>query len=130
MEKKFVQRNVNLLFLTDYLMAFFSREGLEAKKLRVEEGFKIVVKPSYSRDMYEAVIVYILGKPNDFTIKFVTGELSRSLVKWGRLTRLIGGGSFLLRGLKSQDVLEKLEKDFWMYVNEKIDYLLGSAKST
>lgn len=128
MEKRFVGRKLNLFALTNYLMMFFRREGFEVKKEKVDEGFKIVVEPSYSHDTAEPVTAYILGKPDDFTVKFVTGTLSQSLIKWGRLTTLIGGGAFFLKGLKSQDALEKLEKAFWIYVNEKTDYLARSVK--
>jgi hypothetical protein len=44
------------------------------------------------------------------------------------LTKSLGGGYFLLKGLKLQEELEKLEREFWIYVEDKVAQLAGSAQ--
>jgi len=129
MEKKYVGSNVDLHLLVENLMTFFKDLGFATRKEETDKAYKIVATPGHGHDIRESVRVYTLGKPDNFSIKFVAGARSSAMVKWGSLTTLFGGGILLLRGLKSQDALEKLEKDFWMFVNEELDRLAGSAKA-
>lgn len=129
MEKRYVGTHVNLHFLVKNLTGFFKNLGFETTEERSDKGCKIVVIPSHEHDVRDRVRIYMVGNPDNFSIKFVAGARSRSLVKWGRLTTLFGGGAFLLKGLKSKEALEKLEKKFWVYVNEKIDHLTNSAEA-
>jgi hypothetical protein len=55
-------------------------------------------------------------------------EPSRFATMLGLSTTLFGGGVFVLRGLKLQEALEKLEKKFWLYLEEKITYASRSYR--
>lgn len=71
--------------------------------------------------------VKIIGDSNDFVVELLAGKRMRSSVRFGFLTTIFGGGNFLLQALKSQEALEKLEKEFWVYIEETITRLAGSA---
>jgi hypothetical protein len=50
-------------------------------------------------------------------------------MRLGQLTHLFGGGVLFLRGVKSDEAEEKLERDFWIFIEEKIDFLAKSNSS-
>jgi len=128
MEKRYLRRNVDLSLLSERIVQFFREKGF--KTLRKEEmGVrKIIVRPTHVHEIVERFAVYIFGSSNDFVVRLSAGARSASFVKFGLLITLFGGGSLFLRGVKSQEALEKLERDFCIYLEEKIDFLGNSAK--
>jgi len=83
-----------------------------------EKEHHIIARPRQFHGIVEEINVYIIGEPEDFKVKFVAGSRSNAWIKLGTITSLLGGGVFLVKGLKSQEALEKLEKEFWDYVNK------------
>jgi hypothetical protein len=75
----------------------------------------------------EPISVRISGDPSDFTVDLKASELTARPIRTGLLTKSLGGGYFLLKTLKLQEELEKLEKEFWIYVEDKVAELTGSA---
>jgi len=47
----------------------------------------------------------------------------------GFLTGIIGGGSIFLKNVKTLETLEKLEKEFWIYVEDLVAQLVDSARA-
>ena len=41
---------------------------------------------------------------------------------------MFGGGYLVVRGLRAKEALEKLEREFWVYVEERVAQLAGSAE--
>lgn len=78
--------------------------------------------------MNEDITVEILGGANDFAIEFLTSERAHSSILLGLVSTIIGGGNLILRGVKSQERLEELEKDFWVHIEDAIMCLVNSAK--
>jgi hypothetical protein len=126
MEKRWVKRNVDLELLSEALADFWAERGFKLRMERQAREYRICALPKYPHDVCEKVDVLITGDSNDFVVKLVSGSQSRLFVRFGSLTTIFGGGSFLLRGLKSEEMLEKLETEFWTYVETMIDYLGGS----
>jgi len=62
--------------------------------------------------------VRIAGDPNDFSVELSTEESSDTLIRLGTLTSLFGGGILFLKGMKSKELLDKVESDFWRFVEE------------
>ena len=127
MDKQYKDRNVDLPLLSKWIERFFLRKEFRAAKEAQEGGYRIVAQPTYVHDIVDKTTVFISGNSNDFTVKFYTGARSEALMKLGRLTSLFGGGVLFLRGIKSDEAEEKLERSFWSYVEEKIDYLTNSV---
>jgi len=122
-EKRWVKRNVDLELLSEFLADFLAKRGFKARVKKQVMGFRVLALPSFPHGILEEVTLVIEGDRNDFAVKFVSGKLSHSFVKYGFLTTIFGGGSFLLRGLKSEEMLEKLETEFWAHLEKMIDYL-------
>lgn len=127
MEDHYVGRNVDLQLLSEWLVRFFRNKGFRTVRREEIGGCKITVRPTYVHEIVEHPTVFVSGGSNDFIVRFVAGSRSRAFVTFGGLTTPFGGGSLFLRGVKSQEALEKLERDFWVYLEEKIDFLAGSG---
>lgn len=126
MQRQWVGKNIDLTSLSKCIENFFKDKGFKITKDGSAPEYTISAKPQHSFGILEHVIVKILGNANDFLIEFSTSEHSRSVVKVGFMTTMFGGGSLLLRGLKSQEALEKLEKQFWVYIEETVTHLINS----
>jgi len=130
MENHYIGRNINLSLLSKWIEHFFKKKNFRTITEKETKRIKIIARPTYIHEIIEEITVSISGDPNNFTLKFVTGNRSNFFVKFGRLTTLFGGGIMFLRGVKSQEVEEKLERNFWVYVEEKIDFLTNSARES
>jgi hypothetical protein len=126
MERQWKGNNVNLSVLADSVTRFF-RESLCDVSIIESENYRMVVRPKQSSEIVGKIEIFVEGQPNDFSVRFDAGSLSRALVRYGSLVSLLGGGFFVLKGLRSQESLEKLEKRFWLYLSEEIWKLTNSA---
>lgn len=129
MQVSWTGRNVNLALLSVYVEDFLKNKGFRMKKKESARKHTFFGEKKLSHSLLADVTVTILGDPNDFVVKFFAGERARSLVKLGFLTTTLGGGPLLLRALKSQEELKKLEKEFWVYIQEEVTRLTNSASS-
>ena len=127
MQARWVGKNVDLALLSQCVEDFFENRGFKTAKDRSTEGYTVSGKPQRGGDILGLVIVRILGSSHDFSIEFSTSKHTRSAIRSGFLTTMFGGGILLLRGLKSQEALEKLEKEFWVYIEEEMPHLIDST---
>ncbi len=127
MQAQWVGKNVDLALLSQFVEDFFKSKGFKTAKDTSTEGYTVSGKPQRGGDILGRVIVRILGSSNDFSIEFLTSKHTRSAIRSGFMTTMFGGGILLLRGLKSQEALEKLENDFWIYIEEEMTHLIDSA---
>jgi len=121
-------RSVDLSLLCDGIVRFFEGKGLKVVKDSLENGFQVTVMPKRVLNLREEIIVTVTGNPNDFEVKFVAGDKSRSLRNLGYVTSSFGGGFFLLEGLKSLEAIERLEREFWIFVEDLLGRLSGSLE--
>lgn len=128
MRDQWIGKNVDLALLSGCVENFFKVRGLKTVKEESAGKCKISVIPQNARDTRGGIYIRILGDPNNFVIEFYGSERVRSSIKWGLITTLFGGGPFLLRSLRLQEALEKIEREFWVYVEETIARLADSAK--
>lgn len=128
MEVQWKDRNVQLSTLTDFVCQFFEERNFTISLSNSNVNYLVVAKPKRSHEIAENIRVSVSGKPNDFTVEFIAGPHSRALVIFGTLTAFFGGGSLSLKGLKSREALEKLERKFWAYLTEKVCQLADSAR--
>jgi hypothetical protein len=123
MLRRWVGKNVDLKLLSEYARDFFKDKGV---KIRVDESnseYRIALGFQHALEKHENVDIRILGNPNDFVVEFYADRRARSAILLGYVTQLIGGGSLLLRGLKSLERLRKLEKQFWVYLENCVERL-------
>ena len=120
-------RNIDLALLSVYVEDFLKNNGFGVRKIVSSKECTVLETRKRPRSFHMDVTVKIIGDSNDFVIEFLAGERVRSSVRWSLLATAFGGGSFLLRALKSQEALQKLEKEFWVYNEETVNRLTGSA---
>lgn len=127
MRSRWIGKNVDLALVSGLLEDFLKAKNFKTRREKLAAGYKILATSQRAHDLCGDVEVSILGDANDFVIVLSGGERARSSILLGFITTLIGGGSLILRGLKSRETLEKLEKEFWEYVGGSISHLVNSA---
>jgi len=128
MKNRYVDRNVDLSLLCRWIEHFFKKKNFRIVIEKGTKGYRIIARPTHVHEIVDNITVSISGTPNDFTLSFVTGARSEVFMKLGLLTSLFGGGMAFLRGVKSQESEEKIERLFWIYIGEKIDLLANKIK--
>jgi hypothetical protein len=112
--------NVDLSKLTEHVESFFKSKGLYAKRILCEGGFKIFVSQNgKSRD----ICAEILGDSRNFQVNFVLDDRSGSASMLGSVFSVFFGGGLLLKTLKSKELFEKIEPEFWIYIDKVIEEL-------
>jgi hypothetical protein len=124
-QKRWTARDANLNLLTEKIESFFKSKGFKTKKNALPKGYKIATAPKHVRDVKAGIKVTILEGTHDFMVELSVGETSRFSTMLGLSTVPFGGGTLVLRGLKLQEAMERLEKEFWVYVEEAIPYITG-----
>jgi hypothetical protein len=112
--KRFVERNADLFTLSKHVEYFFKAQNFKTTKIQTYEGFIIKVEKS----LQEKIYVKVTGEPNNFTVELSTERSSDIFIRLGILTSLFGGGGFFLKGVKSRDMLLRVESDFWRCIEE------------
>lgn len=128
LEDQWTDKNINLKALSNCVVQFFKKRKFVTFEESSDENYHITVTPKHRfHDISEEIQVIISGQPTDFKVRFNAGSRSSELVRLGILTSLFGGGRLTLKGLRSHEAIEKLEKNFWNYVDRVI---WGLANST
>ena len=127
MQRRWVGKNIDMALLSERIKNLYRDKGFKASRDGSASGYTITAKPQQRAGILEHVIIGISGDSDDFLIEFSTSGRSRSTVKLGFITTMFGGGSLILRGLKSQEAMEKLEKEFWIYIEEAIAHMINST---
>lgn len=123
MKTKYIDRNIELHMLGAGIEGFFKKGGFRTFIEEIGDGYRVRALPTHIHDIVGKITVQVSGTPMDFEVKFFSGARSDALTKFGRLTSLFGGGIIFLRGVKSQEAEEKLERRFWIFVEESINLL-------
>jgi hypothetical protein len=117
--------DVNLSSLVQKTIQFFeSNEFNNVTALKTETGYQVIAGDSKRYKMENDVSVTIDGKPDDFTISLTSCKEEK---KYGLpliLTSMFGGGYFLLKGFRSEEAMQKLERDF----GEKIEGIIAQSQ--
>ena len=129
MNRPYKGRNVDLSLLSQWIERFFRKKEFKVTKETEEETFRIVARPTYVHEIVDTITVFVSGNSDDFKVKLYIGTRSEALIRVGQLASLFGLGVLLLRGIKSDEAEESLQREFWVFVEEKIDFLSNSAGS-
>lgn len=127
MRRRWVGKNVDLALLSQRVEDFFKSKGFKTKKDESADGYELSGTAQHVRDVRGHIAVRILGNSNDFVIEFVASERTRRSIMLGFITTMFGGGSLILRGLRLQEALEKLEREFWVYAEDDVAHLANSV---
>jgi hypothetical protein len=127
LETKWKDMHVDLSKLNASFQEYFTRKGFTVNTGKAGEEHVILVKPRSQHKIVERIQVTITGNSDDLSVRFLASSRSRGFMIFGTLTALLGGGLFASKGLKSDETIEKLEKDFREYVSEKVWELRNTA---
>jgi hypothetical protein len=123
--KNWKDLNVNLSVLVQKTIQFFeSNEFNNVTALKTETGYQVIAGDSKWYKMENDVSVTVEGKPDDFTVSLTSCKEEK---KYGLpliLTSMFGGGYFLLKNFRSEEAMQKLERDF----GEKIKGIIARSQ--
>ncbi len=123
MKRKWAGLNIDLERLSEAIEKFFESKFFRVIKEKNSETIKIVAVPKQGiHKILEQIRITISGKPEDFELFFEAGDYSHSISRLGNFTTMFGGGILFLHGIRSEEELEKLEKEFWDYMYVAIEF--------
>lgn len=128
MQRRWAEKNVDLNQLCAHIEDFFRNKGFATKKIEATEEHTVLWAPQHAKNMDKTMKVHIFGEPNDFVVEFLADKNARRYIWLGMLTKSIGGGYLVRQGSRLQEVLGKIEREFWVYMEDKIAQLTDSAK--
>ena len=118
MEKRWTNKNVDLVLLTTRIGDFFKERSFEAIKGETAAGYHIFAQGSPRYRLGGYVSVTIEGKPDDFTVKL---ELPKAEKKHSStpilLTTMFLGGYLLKTRLRFEEDWNRFQKEFWSYLD-------------
>lgn len=130
MRREWFQKNIDLEWLSRCVEVFLRDNSFKAKKKETVNGYTLSATSEGSLSMTEELTVEILKSTNGFAIVFLPSGGAHSSVLLGLLSAFIGGGNLLLRGVRSRERLEELERDFWVYVEHAIKRSAVSSETS
>lgn len=125
MREQWVGKNIDLALLSERIEGFLSNKAFKIRKEVSADGYAISTNPRVQENL-GGVIVYIRGRSSDFVVEFATGKPGPSSAMLNFLMTMLGGGQLVLRNLKMQEAMEKLEREFWVYLEKTVDELTDS----
>jgi hypothetical protein len=130
-ERKWTMNNVDLDKFTLKIGDFFGERDFEVVRDTLSTGYRILSGNSSRFRLMGYVSVTIEGKPDDFTVKLELINKKGQYSKYsGLLLSLFGGGILVRREAESEEAWIKLQKEFWLYVDNLVANLTGTAKSS
>jgi len=114
--KNFFGRHTNFTLLSECIEDFFKSKNFRTSKIQIDEGCVIIAEKSLHEKLYARVV----GNSDEFSVELSTQKSSDTFIFLGNLMLLFGGGGLFLRGMKSKELLERVESDFWRCVEEAL----------
>ena len=119
---------MDLALLGQWIQRFFKKKEFRISEEVDDGNHRILARPTYVHEIVDTITVSVSGSAADFTVGLYIGARSEALKKIGQLGSLFGLGVLFLRGIRSEDAGVRLEKDFWVFIEEKINRLADSAR--
>jgi hypothetical protein len=111
--------------LSECIEEFFESKGFETLVEGLEGNFKVIGVMRVG-DKSQSFYASIKGSSSDFTVEFSGAQNSRFSQFLTPLITMFGGGILILKKLQSQEFYEKLETEFWAFVEHKVDQTSAS----
>jgi len=118
------KKKIDLSSLSNNLADFFVKRHFTVSVKKYNAGYKLVARPKIYNEIRNKIIVEIKGTPNSFSVTFKPTSFWQKIGVLAPLINLFIGGYLFLRDLKSEEKLEKIEKEFWIYTNYLISAYL------
>jgi hypothetical protein len=128
MKQQWKNRNVDLFSLMGYIRHFFEEKQLKVVEKKLKDGLCIEVF-SLDENPPGRLCVKILGTPNNFIIEILAGGEMPNILSLFPLLERLGLGFLILQKIRSEELLNKLEPEFWAFINiiiERLSHLSGA----
>lgn len=115
MKDNWIGSNVDLNLLSERLVRFFEGNQFDTR-LEQNSGRFII----YASTPQFRLRVDLRGEPNDFAVEFIPNKKTQGFsltMLLGYVTTIFGGGTFMLRDIKIQEAINRLEQVFWKEVD-------------
>jgi tRNA1(Val) A37 N6-methylase TrmN6 len=121
LQTRWVGKNVDLEELSRHVSQFLKDKGFEIVVENAENSHRIM---GFLRvgDKRRGVWINVNGAPNDVLVDFSSNKEGKLSLLAGPLVTMFGGGVFVLDRLKRQEFYEKLEAEFWLFLEEIIEH--------
>lgn len=124
MYRNWTGRNVDLVLLREYVKGFLKELGFDCKERCVKGD---VSKKEFGFELLcGRVSVGIFGFPDNFTVDFNVASRRSSLL--ASSFSFLGAGAFVLYDSRVREVIDEVEKRFWIFVEDVVAKLENSAK--
>jgi hypothetical protein len=121
MQKNWKGLNVNLSDLLQKIIQFFeSKEFKNVTALKTETGYEVIAGDSKRYKMQNDVSVKIEGRQDDFTVGLTSSKEQKTSTLPLMLISMFGGGYFLLKNFRSDEAMQKLERDFRIEIDKMV----------
>ncbi len=120
MEVRWTEKNIHPSTIVKLISKFLKEKNFDVSIVEGESKFTVIATPKRGQEISEEIKILVKGKPDDFIVDFSSGKHSKNLIFLGSLTSFLGGGFLGLKGLKSKENIEKLERSFWKFLTSEI----------
>jgi hypothetical protein len=118
------EKKVDLATLSRFIADFFSRRHFSVYIESADGCYLIKARPKIYNKVKEIITVIIKGNSSAFSIELEFSSIFRKIRALSSLLYLFLGGYLFLRFMESEEKLEVLEKEFWVYVNNLVSTLM------
>lgn len=119
-------QRISLDILNQKVKEFFKEKGFTTKTYFPTDErthIKISATPTKNAETRERINIEVQKTPDGIAIEFTPMEKTEKTIKMGILSSFFIGGSLLLRGVKSKENLEALQREFWARIQKAISDL-------
>jgi hypothetical protein len=127
MQYRWTNKKIDLSLLSKHVEAFLQSRDFKSRMDKTENGYVIVGTFEEADGSSRSVKIRIDGASDNFSIEFVAGEDKRVLSTLSPIASFLGVGIFLRQKLDQINFYDKIEEEFWKFINESIASLVGSA---
>jgi hypothetical protein len=124
---RWVGTKVNLSLLVDFVKQFFEGEKFKTRVDELSDGWMILAV-KHINGSPKSAFVKVCGRPNDFLVEFSASSQGRKLALLGPMITFFGLGVIVKSETKWIEVLENLEKRFWVSIEGAVSDLRSSEK--
>ena len=111
---------VNLEELCQSIMSFFREKGFITSIQGTQLSRKIVAAPRFYNKVQYVIEVNVKLTEDHLVVNVETFPVHHSLGIFNSLLWLFGGGPLILRALKSDEKLDEVLRDFWLFIERKM----------
>jgi len=124
---RWIGKSVDLDSLVEHVQSFFADKSFIVRTDKMtNESVVWAVKKNVKGKSY-IVTVKVFGDSDDFRVEFLAGGQTRAFKMFSSAVTLFGLGMLVQRELKQIDFFEKIEEDFWVFMDEAVANL-GASK--